>query len=423
VGILLSFGGMSSPKSGPVCEVIPQKKSWKDWAEIGALFVIVWGLYHLLSTLHLIPKLTIQDEMSLGFVFLIGLVAASSSCIAVAGGLLLAVTARYSELHPELKGWARFRPHLGFNLGRILSYTIFGGLVGLLGSAFVFSSFVTGAFTILAGVAMLLAGFRLLNLFPRLTRWQPILPKYVSERLFGRERSTKHAAPFLVGAGTFFVPCGFTQALQLYVLSRGHVAEGALIMLFFSLGTLPALLSVAAISSFSQGTFRRFFIRASGVVVILLGVFSLSNGLDLAGVSSLWKSMWGPSSTMTSLDANVEIVDGVQIAKMKISGLNYFPHQFRVRVGVPVEWRIDGTLAEGCAQSVQVPKLGITRFLSPTGETVIRFTPTEPGPIAFSCTMGMTTKGSAFIVEGGATSMPGDPRKAGCDETITDCKI
>ena len=88
--------------------------------EIGAAFLIIVGAYLLLRQLDILPKgLGISDTMSYGFIFVIGLVAATSTCLAIAGGLLLAVAAKHNEKYPNLKGWQKFKPHLFFNVGRI----------------------------------------------------------------------------------------------------------------------------------------------------------------------------------------------------------------------------------------------------------------------------------------------------------------
>jgi plastocyanin domain-containing protein len=94
----------------------------------------------------------------------------------------------------------------------------------------------------------------------------------------------------------------------------------------------------------------------------------------------------------------VVIHDGKQIATMKVVGLEYQPNRFAVIEGVPVEWRIDATEAEGCGRVIVVPKLRISRLLSATGPTVIQFTPGETGEISFNCGMRMMTPDSKFIV-------------------------
>lgn len=383
----------------------------KDYAEIGAAFLFVAALYLVLSQFDLIPKsLGISDNMSYGFVFLIGLVAAVSTCIAVTGGLLLAVAAKYNEQNPNLNGYQKFKPHIYFNIGRVLSYTLLGGAVGALGSVLTISSRVTGLLTIFVSLIMLILGFQLLNLFPWLRRFQPKMPKFLAHRIHDMSDSNTKGAPFFLGALTFFLPCGFTQALQLYILSQGSFTVGAFTMLAFSLGTLPALVSLGAISSFVKGAFQRYFLRFAGVTVVMLGFFNINNGLTLTGTNISFASIFSSSnSAAVSSDAQAQIIGGKQIVSMKVSDLSYSPSRFTVVQGVPVEWHIDGTEAQGCAQVITVPKLGITEYLPRTGEKIITFLPKEVETIPFSCTMGMTTRGAAFNVVPNTEGIIGDP--------------
>ncbi|MBI2146722.1 heavy-metal-associated domain-containing protein, partial [Candidatus Woesearchaeota archaeon] len=66
--------------------------------EIGAVVLLLMGVYLLLKELNILPQtLGVTDNMSYGFVFVLGLVAATSTCLAVAGGLLLAIAGKYNE--------------------------------------------------------------------------------------------------------------------------------------------------------------------------------------------------------------------------------------------------------------------------------------------------------------------------------------
>lgn len=343
------------------------------------------------------PAIAITEQMSYGIVFLIGLLAAVSTCIAVVGGLLLAVAERFNEAHPELTGIQKFRPHIYFNIGRIAGYTVFGAAVGGLGSMFTLSPQANGYLTIVVGFLMLVLGLQLLHLFPWLQRFYLKLPKALGQRVRNLGGSQHKGAPFVLGAATFFLPCGLTQALQLYVLTRGDWKVGALTMLVFSLGTLPALVSLGAVTSFAKGAFQRYFLRFAGALVVLLALFSINNGLILAGINLDIASLfgWGDKAADTSV---ARIVDGKQIVTMKVSGYDYTPHRFTVVQGIPVEWQIDGASAIGCGQVLVMPTLGIAKYLSPRSMTVITFTPTELGTIPFNCSMGMMTRDSAFEV-------------------------
>jgi sulfite exporter TauE/SafE len=158
--------------------------------------------------------------MSFWLVFAIGLVASVSSCMAVTGGLLVAVAAKYNNASRKLTSVQRLRPPLYFNAGRIASYTLLGGAVGALGATLTLSPAIDGILSIVASAVMILLGLQMLRLFPALTRFMPTMPKALSHCIHDlAERETKESA-FVLGAATFFLPCGFTQALQLYVLSK-----------------------------------------------------------------------------------------------------------------------------------------------------------------------------------------------------------
>lgn len=408
-------------------ETATDKNSKRDYFEICAIFLLLTGAYLLLREFNLLPKgPAISENMGYGVVFLIGLVAAMSTCIAVTGGLLVATAAKYNEKYPQLTGLQKFKPHIYFNFGRIISYTVLGGAVGALGSLITFSPRANGILTIIVSIVMIMLGFQLLKIFPWLKHFYPRMPKFLAHKIHDMSGQPKKSTPFMLGAATFFLPCGFTLALQLYVLASGNILTGALTMLIFALGTLPALLSLGVISSFAKGTFQRYFLKFSGILVITLGFFNINNGMALTGFSDILQSQ--NTETTQTFDPNVQIVDGKQVVKMTVSGLDYYPHQFTVMEDTPVEWQIDGSDAVGCAQVISVPKLGVVEYLSPTEVTKISFTPDEPGRISFSCTMGMTTRGSAFTVVSKDTkadtapaTAPDSPSSDYCDPTITNC--
>jgi uncharacterized protein len=83
---------------------------------------------------------------------------------------------------------------------------------------------------------------------------------------------------------------------------------------------------------------------------------------------------------------------------MKIVGLEYFPNRFEVRQGVPVEWRIDASEAEGCGRVLIAPTLAVRQLLSDNRTTIIKFTPDRTGEFRFNCGMGMMTPDSKFVV-------------------------
>jgi sulfite exporter TauE/SafE len=111
------------------------------------------------------------------------------------------------------------------------------------------------------------------------------LPASIGKRVQGLKGMNHILTPLLVGIATFFLPCGFTQSMQVYALSTGSFWTGALTMLSFALGTLPVLglLSFSSLGLHKKAQSGVFF-KAAGLIVIFFGVFNLINSLVAFGV-------------------------------------------------------------------------------------------------------------------------------------------
>ena len=178
-------------------EAVAHKNTFADYMRIGWIFLIIVSLYYILKQFDFLPNFSISEKMSYGLIFLIGLFAAVSSCIAVTGGLLLALAGKYNESHPNLTGIQKFKPHIYFNLGRIAGYTVFGAVVGALGSVLTLSPRINGYLMILVSVVMLMLGFQLLHLFPGLRRFSPKMPKFISHKIHDLSTKESKSAPFI----------------------------------------------------------------------------------------------------------------------------------------------------------------------------------------------------------------------------------
>jgi len=179
------------------------------------------------------------------------------------------------------------------------------------------------------------------------------------------------------------LPCGFTQAMQLYAVSTGNFMAGAMVMMLFALGTSPGLLSVGGLASVFKGRTARIFFMTSGLLVIILGVYNITNASHLISFKSTGNKQ-------------IEYKGEAQIIRMTQDGGGYTPNVLTVKVGQPVKWIINSTNPFTCASSLMMRDYGINVGLK-KGENIIEFTPTKTGEIKFSCTMGMYT--GKFIVK------------------------
>lgn len=377
--------------------------SRRDFKEVGAILLILFGGYLFLRQYDIIPKLAVTEGASYPFIFLVGLVAAGSSCLAVTGGLLLSMSGTWSQATAGQGAWKRLQPHLFFNLGRLASYAFFGGLIGVLGKAIAVSSQMSGLLMVLAAAFMVLTGLSMLNVIQK-NPFLVSIPKRFQNIIHDASDKKRFGAPFLIGAATFFLPCGFTQSLQFYAMTTGSFEKGALTMLVFALGTMPALLGIGALSTFSKGTPYRLFLKFAGAFVLLLGLYNANNGLTLVGLAPdmLATNIFRAKASVYSSDSlvlddpNVTYDGTRQIVSMKVFAGRYEPNAFTIRKGVPVEWHVNGIETGGCTSVLIVPKYNITKYIKP-GLNTITFTPTQEGTVPFHCSMAMF-KGKFIVV-------------------------
>ena len=368
-------------------------KRMQDYVDLGYAFLILVLLYLIGSTLGIFNfslKGVGNNYGSLPIVFLVGLTAGVSTCMALVGGLVLAASARFVEKHPQATLLQKFKPHLFFNAGRIISFFVLGGIIGYAGSFFQLSTTTLGLLIIAVGAVMILMGLQLTEIFPRLTGLKFTLPNGISRALGIKAQSEKeysHKNSFIMGASTFFLPCGFTQAMQLFAISSGSPIKGALTMGVFALGTAPGLLGIGGLTSMVKGAFAKPFFKFAGLVVIFMALFNISNGLNLSGIDV--NAFISPQTTAATVnDPNVTLKDGVQVVKMTQTSSGYSPNSFTIKKGIPVKWIVTSEDVFTCAASIVSPKLGIRKNLE-AGENIIEFTPTEAGQVRYTCSMGM----------------------------------
>lgn len=207
--------------------------------------------------------------------FIVGLIASVSSCLAIVGGLVLSISAKISE--DDVSDTKTF---LLFHTGRLVSFALLGGVLGVIGNAIGISFTFSAILGIISSVVMLLLGLNLVGVF---AKNKIALPSGIFN--FFRKIEHETFTPLVVGFGTFFLPCGFTQSMQVAAISSGSFISGFVIMLAFALGTLPmlALLSFGS-ASFAHGKHAPLFFKSAGVVVVGLAVFSLLAGLAGLGI-------------------------------------------------------------------------------------------------------------------------------------------
>jgi sulfite exporter TauE/SafE/copper chaperone CopZ len=317
-------------------------------------------------------------------VLVIGLTAGVSTCMALVGGLIMAISAQFAKVHQKASFLTKLEPILAFQAGRLVGFLILGGLLGWLGGKLELSPLITSVLSLTVAGVMVILGLQLTGLFPRLASFSFALPSWLADKL-GLKNSQQTNYSFwqtaLTGSLTFFVPCGFTQSMQLFAASTGSPARGAMIMAIFALGTLPGLSLIGSLGSITSGKFSKLFTRLVGVMVVTMALSSL--------VTS-WNLLTAANSSGGVQIQPAENPGEVQEIRMVQRSNGYTPNSFTVKKGRPVKWVIDSQDSYSCASSILLAKYGINAVLKP-GENVFNFTPEQAGNLKFSCGMGMYT--------------------------------
>jgi Uncharacterized conserved protein len=359
----------------------------RDYTNIAATLIILFAFYMIAKHLGFFNIFynfpLVKEGMGYGMLFLIGLLT-SIHCVAMCGGICLSQCVPKSSSGDNTVGkLAMMKPSFMYNLGRVLSYTLIGGIVGALGSVFSFSGTTKGFVQILAGIFMMIMGINMLGVFPWLRRFNPRMPKVFARKIY-KGRSSN--SPFYIGLLNGLMPCGPLQAMQIYALSTGSPLKGALSMFLFSVGTVPLMFTFGALGSLLSKKFTGKMMTASAVLVVVLGIFMFSNGMGLSGI--MVPNLTSAASTVQKTANTATIENGVQIIRTRLSSGRYEP--IVVQKNIPVKWIIQAEAGDinGCNRSIIVQQYGIQKDLV-QGENIIEFTPSESGTYPFSCWMGM----------------------------------
>lgn len=377
-----SAGYEVSDKDRPIVSNKPS-----NWVVVASGIILSLVIFWIFSNaLKINPNIHVNSGDGF-YALLMGLIAGFSTCMALVGGLVAGLSARYVQKHPNSTKMQNFRPHIFFNIGRIVGFMVLGGLLGLIGSAFVFSPFIMGMLTLLAGIFMLAIGLQLTGIFPRLSTFS--LPPKIAEKLGLDNHKTKefsHWRSMLVGGLTFFLPCGFTQAMQLFSVSTGSIWIGALTMGLFAIGTTPGLLLVGGATSFMRGEKGKIALKLVGILVAALALISIGSGLNMAGFKLQTARPDGNGSSLGApQDKTINIVfrnasqqfdkDEIILKKGQRYHITIIPEK-------------DG---KGCMSTVMLPGLTNSKpQLIRAGQSITyTFTADTVGEYQFVCAMGI----------------------------------
>ena len=404
-----------------------------DLINIVSIVVIIVSLYYFLEQTGLLNLLNFEkvadSTMGFGMLFVIGLMT-SVHCIAMCGGInvsqCLSENKKFSGLYPVM-----------YNLGRVVSYTVIGFVLGFAGMLFGtgenlgVSSIIQGLIKSFAGIYMVIMGVNMLGFVPQIKRLTFHLPNFI-----GKFR-VKNSQPFVVGLLNGFMPCGPLQSIQLVALATGNPFTGGLSMFAFSLGTVPLMLGLGSLVSVLGKRFTDRMMTVGAILVTVMGLAMISQGASLTGMIKsenlmvlvvmlafmciveninfnkrqvktvslmiilfigIFTSRFMAINYVSENDeSSYHMENGVQVVESQLASGKY--PSIKVKKDVPVRWIInapDGSI-NGCNYKIYINSYGIEHTFQ-KGENIIEFTPTKSESIGYSCWMGMI-KGNINVVE------------------------
>ncbi len=335
--------------------------------------------------------------------FITGLTTGGVSCVALQGGLLASVILDEEKEYLEdnkHKPAPKARPIILFLIAKLAAYTMLGFLLGFFGSFISLSPSFRGWLQILIGIFMVGLALNILNVHPIFRYFSIQPPKFIRKFIRKQTKNSGDLGAVFMGALTVLLPCAITQAMMLLAIASGSGLAGAAIMFSFILGTSPIFFVLGYTATRLSEKLQKNFLKIVAVLVILTAVFSIYTGTTLAGIgfpkialksdSAVSSNPVRNSSSQNSPNSkSAPIVNGKQQVTINLTNKGYEPATLHVKKGVPVAVKLVTNDTFGCIRGFVVPSLNIQKILPKTGEDSFEFTPTEPGTVDFTCTMGM----------------------------------
>lgn len=346
--------------------------------------------------------------MNLLIVFLTGLTTGGLTCLAMQGGLLASViTNQKREEIDESKKLLRrtiaplekldLLPVLMFLAAKLISHTILGLLLGLLGSYISLTLEARLAFQVFTAAFMFATAMNLLNVHPifRYVVFQP--PKFMQRWVRNSTKSRALFSPAILGLMTIFIPCGVTQVMEVAAINSGNPIQGALIMFSFVLGTSPLFLLVGIATAKLSSALQQKFLRFAAYSLVLMALYFFNGVLVALDFPITAQKLTRPISYFFSDDrfnssTNTVVEDaGVQKVTIDVQNNGYSPSYFKVKQGVPVELTVQSNGVYSCAAAFTFREFNIATFLKSTDRQTFTFIPTKKGTFTYACSMGMYT--------------------------------
>ena len=200
----------------------------------------------------------------------------SFHCVGMCGPIALALPLNCESLFSKITG------SLLYNAGRIFTYALFGGFFGLIGQSIVVAGYQQGL-SITLGTAILIMALlpkRIANKF-RITSMMFSYIGSVKEKLKKLFKKNSYSSLFFIGTLNGLLPCGLVYLGIAGAIATGNTISGSFFMAVFGMGTVPAMITIALISSSININFRKKVSKVVPVFTVAMALLLILRGLNL----------------------------------------------------------------------------------------------------------------------------------------------
>lgn len=322
------------------------------------LFVFIINKVFGFNIFNMIPS--IDSNLTYGMLLLTGMLT-SIHCVSMCGAInLVAVIGNDNKKD--------FRRPIFYNLGRIISYTITGAIVGFIGSIVSINFTISGIVILISSILMLTMSLNMLGVIK------------IKRDDFKENGKTRKS--IIIGLLNGLMPCGPLQAMQIYALATGSALKGAISMFLFGLGTVPLMLLTGIIVNLANGKRKIFINKVASVLILILSLIMFNRALLTLNID-VFKMLNNYDSFTSS-----KIIDDYQEVEFDLTYDSYEDIIIQKDIPVKLIINVDKKYLTGCNNKIFINEYGITKKLE-IGKNIIEFTPTKTGVYKYSCYMNM----------------------------------
>ena len=285
-------------------------------------------------------------------------------------------------------------PVAGFLLGKLVILTLAGLVLGAFGSFIALDARIGGLAQLVAAAIMIVFGLGAAGV-PGFDEIQFTPPASWTRVVRRSTRSQSAFAPFLLGVAVILIPCGVTISMMLLAATAGSAAAGGAVMAVFVLGTAPMFAAYGFLTQRYVNPDSRRMSVALGVVVVLMGLFTLNASLTALAspvtAQTIAAKVLGTPAAAAPAAAAPAPVNGVQVLKIDATSGGYSPQSIAARAGVPTKVVFHTDNTRSCIVYTVFPSLGKQIALPDSGDTEVVLGTLAAGEVPISCSMGMYT--------------------------------